>query len=505
MIPVLRRLVRDNTSLVLLSLLLAFGALIAWHLTQLAEEEAPAPLAATLPADPVPIPQLIEALQGKPASRPQLAIQRWTTTNGARVLFVPAPEIPLLDVHLLFDAGSARDGDLPGLARLTSALIGEGTEQLDTDAIALGFESIGARFGAASYRDMTIVELRTLADPATTAKAVDLYTRVIAGASFPESALARIRDQMLIGLQRDEERPGTLASRAFMAALYLSHPYAQPPEGTRDTLKRITREQLRSFHARHYVARNAVIAMTGAIDRAQASQLAEQIASALPPGEPASALPAPPEPAAAHFHVDYRSQQTHLLLGLPALARGDPDEAALSVANEILGGDGLASLLAEAVRNQRGLAYSVNSNFQPMRAMGPFSIILQTRNDAAGEALAIVQDVLRGFAEKGPTQAQFDDARRQLVGRYPMQFASNDSIVSTLGMLGFYNLPDDYILKKLEQMESLNPGAVRDAFRRHAPIERLITVTLGPEKPVPLAGSLAPAANTTRPEPAVMP
>lgn len=184
------------------------------------------------------------------------------------------------------------------------------------------------------------------------------------------------------------------------------------------------------------------------------------------------------------------------MIGLPSLVRGDDDEAALTLANEILGGDGLTSLLAEAVRNKRGLAYSVSSNFQPMRAEGPFVISLQTRNDAAGEALDLVLDVLRRFTEQGPAPDQLVDARRQVVGRYPLQFASNDSIVSTLGMLGFYNLPDDYVPRKLELMEKVDAKAVRDAFRRHVPLDRVMIVTLGPEKPMPQTDSAAPASSS---------
>ncbi len=490
----LRRIFRDNTTIALLLVLLALGAFIAWQLTRLGSDDgAPTRVAAAIPAG-ASVQETVGALEATPVSRPRLALQRWQTANGARVYFVPAPELPMLDVRVVFDAGGARDGGLSGLARFASAMIGEGTATRGVDAINAGFENVGAQFGTSSHRDMAVAELRTLAGAGQADPALALFTDVLANPSFPADAMERIRGQMLVGLQRDEEEPGTIASRAYMAALYLVHPYATPPDGGVDTVKAIRVEDLRAFHKRYYVARNAVIAITGAVDRARAEQLAAQIAGALPAGEPAPVLPAPPEAKGGNFHVKFDSQQTHLLIGLPALKRNDPDEAALLVANEILGGNGLTSLLGEEIRNKRGLAYSAGSGFQGMRAAGPFTVSMQTRNDSAGEALGVSLETLRRFAKEGPTEQQLEDARRQLVGGYPLQLAGNRAIVGTLAMLGFYNLPDDYLERQLARIEQLTREDVRAAFARRVPVDRLIVVTLGPEKPVPKVTPPKPGA-----------
>lgn len=496
MIRFLHRIARDNTTVLLLVLLMIFGAFVAWQLSRIADDKKdPADTTTALAGGGQTVADTIATLANVPASRPRLPVQRWTTASGARVLFVPAPEIPMLDVRVLFDAGAARDGTYPGLARFASAMIGEGTTTRSTDEIASGFESIGAQFGTSSFRDMALVELRTLATPEIADAALALLADVISRPSFPDAAVSRIREQMLVGLRRDEEHPATVAHRSFIAALYLMHPYASPAEGTADSVRRIDRELLREFHKRHYVARNAVVTLTGAIDRERAEQIAAIIADALPAGAPAPELPEPPTAGGDGFHVTYDSQQTHVYLGLPSVRRGSPDEAALSVANQILGGDGLTSLLAEAVRNQRGLAYSVGSNFQAMRVDGPFIVTLQTGNDSAGDALAVVLDVLRRFSQEGPSDEQLSDARRQLAGSYPLQFASNSAIAGTIGMLGFYGLPDEYVEQQLVQIEKVSATEVRDAFRRHVPLDRLISVTLGPEKPV-IPAQVPPLSKT---------
>lgn len=102
-----------------------------------------------------------------------LTIERWETESGMRVLFAPAPALPMLDLRLTFDAGAARDGEHPGLARLTSSALGDGTQELATDALAERFEQVGARFSTDSVRDMALVTLRTLTEPDWMSTAID--------------------------------------------------------------------------------------------------------------------------------------------------------------------------------------------------------------------------------------------------------------------------------------------------------------------------------------------
>lgn len=492
----LRRIVRDNTTLLLLAALLVFGGFIGWQVLRLfvGVDETHLSIATRVGAGP-DVQETVGALASIPVSRPRLAVQRWTTANGAQVYFVAAPELPMADVRVLFDAGSARDESRPGLARFTAAMIGEGTSSHDVDQINEGFENVGAEFSASSYRDMAIAQLRSLTAPDLLAPALALFTDVVAHPNFPAAAVERTRDQVLVGLQRDEEEPGTIAGRSFMAALYLAHPYASPPEGTVSSVKALRIEDMKSFHQRYYVARNAVIAITGALNREQAAQIAEKFSAALPAGSAAPELPEPPASAGGSFHVKFSSKQTHILIGLPAIKRNDPDEAALELANQVIGGDGLASLLGEAIRNERGLAYSAGSNFRAMRSPGPFTVAMQTRNDAAGEALGVSLQTLKNFAKNGPTPEQLENARKQLIGSFPLQMDDNSAIVGTIGMLGFYGLPDDYLEQQLAKTEKLSAEEVRLAFVRHVPIDRLLVVTLGPEKPVPQVTPPKPGAT----------
>ena len=126
------------------------------------------------------------------------------------------------------------------------------------------------RLGSSSLRDMAWVNVRSLTDAKVLQVALETAAAVLARPTFPDDAIARVRQQMQIGLRSSLQSPATVAKRRFFRTLYGDHPYAHSPDGEQETLARITREDLQRFHGRYYVAANAVVAIVGAVDRAQA-------------------------------------------------------------------------------------------------------------------------------------------------------------------------------------------------------------------------------------------
>lgn len=426
----------------------------------------------------------VPAADAAPLARRPFAIQRWQTANGARVLFVAADELPMLDVRLVFDAGAARDAGAGGLASTVASMLNEGTASRDTSAIAAAFEQVGAQFAASSHRDMAVVELRVLSAPEFRDPALAVFADVLAQPAFPAESFARIQQASEVGQRQQEQSPAALASRLYYQELYGRHPYALPPRGTRETLARLTREQLQAFHQRYYVARNLTIALVGQLSRADAEALAERLSAALPAGEPAPALPdAPRLKKFRQVHREFPSTQTHLLVGAPGIRRGDPDHYALVVGNEILGGGGFTSLLTREIRQKRGLTYGVSSGFTPMRAQGPFTISLSTRGDQAGEALALLRELLTDFVRRGPDPEAVREAKASIVAGFPMTASSNAAIAGHLGAIGFYDLPLDYLDQYLARIEAVTVADVRRAFARHVDPSRLLVVSVGQGQP----------------------
>jgi zinc protease len=410
-------------------------------------------------------------------------IQHWQTTNGARVFFVEAHELPMVDIQVTFDAGSTRDPAYKkGLSAMTNSLLDEGAADLSADQISYEFERLGANYGASAGKDSASVSLRSLVDESKLDKALVNLRKVVSKPDFPVQAIERQRKRFLIGIQQKKQSPAALAKEAFFTAVYGDHPYAFPREGDEITISSLSRSDIVAFHQKFYVAENAVVAIVGDLDRAQAKKLAEELAQTLQQGEkpdPIATVPALKK--AERIQTIHPSSQTHILLGQVGMKRGDADYFPLYLGNHILGGSGLVSLLFKEVREKRGLSYSAYSYFSLMREKGPFLAGLSTRADQADEALQVLQDSITSFIEQGPSRVALDAAKQNITGGFPLRIDSNSNILGYISVIGFYELPLDYLETFTSSIEAVTVEDIKEAFARRIKPGRLVTVLVGPE------------------------
>ena len=409
-------------------------------------------------------------------------IQQWHTESGTKVLFVERHELPIVDLRVAFDAGSARDGDHPGLARLTSELLLEGTEAQDAGEIARSFERYGARVSTNSGRDTGEFSLRGLSDPARLEPVIEELAAVMQGASFPADALERVRRQMLLGLQQAKSSAADQAERAFTRAIYGDHPYASPPSGTTASVEALDRQAVVDFHTRHYTANNAVLTVVGDLTRARAEAIAEQLSQALPAGEALPPLPEVELPDGPQtVRVPFEAGQTHVMVGQPSVRRGDEAYYPLYMGNHMLGGSGLTSILAERMREDRGLSYSSSSRLSTGAQRGRFQMATQVRNEALGEALEVLRGSFAELRDEGPSEERMEASRRNITGSFPLQLDSNRDLLGYVSSIGFHDLPHDYLQQFMERIETMDRQTVQAALQSQLDPEHMITVLVGPE------------------------
>ena len=417
-------------------------------------------------------------VSAKVVASPQ--ILHWTTESGVRVYFVEAPEIPILDVRLVFKAGSAQDAEQYGLASLTSDLMDEGAGELDANAFKEQLADTGASFSAGALRDMAWLSLRTLSEQKSAEPAISLFRQAAIAPRFEQAAVERAKAAKISRIRRSAASPGTTANKAVRKAIFGDHPYAHPTEGLESTLAQISRNEVVKFHRKFYVAENAVLAITGAVTRAQAEKLANQITADLLRGEPAGPVP---EVALlkekSTNHLAFDSIQSHVRLGMPGMKRGDKDYVPLFVGNHVLGGGGLVSLLFDEVREKRGLSYGVNSYFAPSEQLGVFVASLQTDGSQAEQALQVLTDTIDTFIKQGPPADRLAAAKQNLIGGWPLRVDSNSEIIEYIAMIGFYGLPLDYLETFPQRVAAVTAEDIKDAFARRVDLERSATVVVG--------------------------
>jgi len=407
-------------------------------------------------------------------------IEHWKTHSDTPVFYVETKGLPMLDIRIVFDAGSARDGYQQGIAALTANLLDAGAGHLSADDIARQFESVGAQLSGGISQDNAWLSLRTLTEPKWMDKALQTLHTVLVNPSFREADFQREKNRTLAGLKHREESPGAVARIAFLKSLYQNHPYAHPGSGIIETVSGFTAADLKQFYRQYYVAHNAMLVMVGDIDRQQAETIAENLLKDLPVGtRPAPIPPVPVLTQGFNKHIPFPSTQTHVLSGLIGMSRQDPDYLALYVGNHILGGSGLVSLMSDEIREKRGLAYSAYSYFSPLFRKGPFIMGLQTRNNQASQAVKIMQKTLKKFISQGPSEAQLIAAKKNITGGFALRFDSNRKLINYVSMIGFYQLPLNYLDTFQQRVEKVTTNAIKQAFQRRIKPELLHTITVG--------------------------
>jgi len=419
-----------------------------------------------------------------------IPVQQWTQPGGARVYLVESPSIAMVDVQLDFDAGSRRvAAGQAGLAGAAAALFSKGVAArggapaLDENALGEAWADLGAFFGASAGADRFSFSLRSLTQPDLLAQAVALAARQIAEPSFPDEVWQRDRQRLLAQLKESYTRPGSVAAREYAKAVYGGHPYGH--ELTPASLERIGVADMQAFHARYFTPCNVRVSIVGAVTRVQADGLVTGLLARLPATDcaAAAALPpvaeVPPLEAARELRIPFDSAQAHVLMGQPGFKRNDPDFFAITLGNYILGGGGFVSRLTEEVREKRGLSYSVSSGFSPGRHAGAFTIGLQTRPDQAAQATEVARQVLAKFVAEGPTAAELQAAKDNLVGGFPLLIDSNRKLLGNLSNIAWNDLPLDYLDTWTAQIAKVSAADIKAAFARKLQPEKMVTVTVG--------------------------
>src|SRR5690606_36471428 len=400
-----------------------------------------------------------------------------------RVNFVEYDTLPMRDSSIVFAAGSSMaTKERSGTSSLTQHLLSLGAKRLSVDAIANALADVRAQLGGGFEADRAGRTLGTSSSDRERKQALEIFASILQRPEFPDNILSREKNRIIASIREASTKPGYIADRALMNMLYGDHPYAMNDSGEIATIETIRRNDLVSFYQKHYVAKNAVIAIIGDVDKAEAARIADRLTHDLPVLSTQDKYPAIPpvkNPEGGIERLPHPATQSHIQLAYPGISRTDPDYFPLLVGNYILGGGGFVSRLMEEIRQQRGLAYSVQSFFAPLKEKGPFKIGLQTRKDQSEEALLLTQRVLRDFISGGQTEQYWLPDKENIIGGFPLRLDSNKKILGYLAMIGFYRLPLTYLDDYLKAVDAVTVDQIKDAFQRRIDPENMVAVIVG--------------------------
>jgi zinc protease len=414
----------------------------------------------------------------------KVQVESWSTENNVSVLYAQVPDLEMVDVYLAFDAGGMRDGTKTGLSNLVSALILQGASDLNVDEFNEAIGLTGGILSSGSTSDMGYIKMRSLTEDANLEAVMRLLKLALSSPRFDNSDVDRLVARTLIGLDFKKQSPAAMAQDELYAELFAEHPYGSPHEGTAESVKSITRDDVNNFFKEFYVAENLNISIVGAVNLRKAKAMAEEISSALAVGVRADKVlsPALKQMGDVSIKRSFPSIQSHIRVGVRSVARGHPDYFPLLVANHALGGNSLVSILFRSIREERGLAYSAYSYFSPRLNGGSLVAALQTDRGNQEEALSVLDGSLEKLRLEGFSVKDIDSAKDNLISGFPLRVDTNAEILNYLAMLGFYKLPIDYLETFAGNVGRVTRAEASKVFNQYFSPKKLVTVIIGPNQ-----------------------
>lgn len=409
------------------------------------------------------------------------SLQKAELSNRLKVWLIERHALPQIAVSLVMPGGASNDPRMKsGVAMLTADLLESGTTTHNILQIAERLEFLGSSLSITAGADATFASIVSLTRCA--GESIELLSDVVIHPIFPATEFERVRARHLTAILQRKDRPGNIATLAFLRQLYGDvHPYAFDGSGTEHSIKAITRDDVLGYHNSNYRPDDATLIAVGDISMNRLLPLLEELFSSWKMGGagPPGLLETPTPGIRSVYLIDKpQAPQSEIRMGYPALPRSTPDYFAVSVMNRILGGQ-FSSRINLNLRERRGYTYGARSSFAFMKHPGPFMVsgaFVTSKTDSAVEqVLAEVESMHK----EGVTESELFFSKTGLMGSFPLSFESNSQIAGALQSLVLYGLPEDYYDSYLLNVERVSLGDVRTVAARHLRPEDMSIVIVG--------------------------
>jgi len=416
-----------------------------------------------------------------PGKMKKLSFPKWKelkTKNGMEVVVVEHHEQPVATVYFVIRAGSTLDPDgKSSLASYTATLLNKGTTTRDSDELAEWIESYGGDFGAGSGNDFTYVNVSILSEYLDVA--YEFLADVVINPTFPEDELEKERKRAITSLEFELSSPDAMADRHFNSVVYGQHPYATAP--TVETVEAVTRDDLVAFHAKNYVANNAIMFVVGDVEQKEVKKAVEKYFGDWKQGEADKVTyPEAPERTAKNISLYHRpgSVQTNLYLGQIGLRPNDPNWAAVTVGNKVLGGGATGRLFLN-IREDKGWTYGAYSTFTKPVDVGYFRATANVRTEVTDSALVEIIGEFERIVTEPVTPEELDDAKSYLIGNFPTTIETPNQIAGQISQVKMLGLGKKYLEGYRKEIAKVEVAEVQSAMQTYLHPDRMALVLVG--------------------------
>ncbi|MFH0843465.1 MAG: pitrilysin family protein [Bacteroidota bacterium] len=401
-------------------------------------------------------------------------------SNGIKVYGIENRELPLVEVSMVIDGGIMQDDiSLPGVASLTAAVLPQGTKNKTPEDIEEEIRLLGSGINVYASREEFTVSASTLTRNFN--KTVSLMKEIMLEPRWDSTefaiALTRARNSII----QAEAQPRAVATNAFYRLLYgKDHIFGYNTRGTRESVDKITIDDLKSFYGRNFSPSLTRILIVGNISQEEALAELDQLVQEWKPKEVALnkySDPVAPEKSTIFFVDIPGSQQSVIQIGYPAITRNNPDYIKTEFVNYRLGG-AFTSILNQILREERGFTYGASSYFGDLKTIAPFSAGASVRSDATFESMKIFKEEMEKY-RNGVTDEDLQFIKNCMIRSNAMRFETNGDLMTMLNTITKYGFSSDYIIKEEEIIRNMTLDEHKVIAQKYIVPEKMYYVVVG--------------------------
>lgn len=386
-----------------------------------------------------------------------------TLNNGLRVVYAPSPTNTVY-LGLALDAGTRdeKDGE-SGMAHFAEHLSFKGTDRRTSRQIITYMESVGGDLNAFTGKEETVYYCTCQKEHFS--RAMDLLFDVVFHSKYPQEEMDKEVEVVIDEIESYNDSPSELIYDDFEAMLFQGHPLGRSILGNAERLRAYKTEDVQSYARRLYVPSNAVLFVYGNVSEkeilrripddvlSEAGQRIVTDETILRPYAPQSKV------------IEKDTHQAHIMMGARAFGGTHPKHLALFLANNILGGPGLSSRLNLALREKRGLVYTVESTLTTYTDTGVWAIYFGCDHHDAEKCKRIVKRELQRLCDAPLSEKALNAAKRQIIGQIALSYDNFESVAIGMGKRMLHYGRTQTKKQFIDRIQALTAEQVWDAVR----------------------------------------
>ena len=399
--------------------------------------------------------------------------------NGLKIIVYERSDLPMVTVNLVARAGGFYDGTVPGLATMTAELLTKGTITRNAVQIVEEIESLGGSIGANAGWDSSSAGVTILSR--NLERAMDVLAEIARMPTFPLEEVERARDQRLAHIMQRKASPNALAATQFHRALYGSHPYASPIEGSEASIRALAPGLFAEHHRRCFCPNNAFILAVGDITPEAMMRMAERLFGDWQPvvtAWPVLAVPVMEQRRRVQVVDRPNAVQSSILVGHIGLERRNPDYITVTLMNTLFGGY-FGSRLNLNLRENKGYTYGAHSRFDGRMQAGPFSAGADVRNEVTDAAIEEIILELERIRSTLVGEEELANVKSFVTGNFPIQIETPLQVAQRIITLELYGLEKTYYNTYNSRVMAITPGDIQAAAQAWLHPDRLAIVAAG--------------------------